>query len=81
MERPFISVTIENHDNMRELNKDVMQTIKDHLESGEVICSPRTGETFRGEESESAIRIREIIDQEIRPAVAMDGGDILFGAT
>ena len=74
----FISVTIKNHDNMRELNKAVMQTIKDHLESGEMICSPRNGETVRGEESESAMRIREIIDQEIRPAVAMDGGDILF---
>jgi len=74
----FITVTLQNHDNLRELNKAVMHTLKDHLESGEVICYPRDQDTVKGEDSETASRIREIIDQEIRPAVAMDGGDITF---
>ena len=32
----------------------------------------------RGSEPEVVMRIREILDQEIRPAVARDGGDIVF---
>ena len=74
----FITVTLKNHDNLRELNKAVMHTIKDHLESGEIICIPRDQDRAKGEESEAASRIREIINDEIRPAVAMDGGDITF---
>jgi len=74
----FITITLKTHDNLRELNKAVMHTIKDHLESGEIICYPRDQDAVKGEDSETASRIREIIDQEIRPAVAMDGGDITF---
>lgn len=74
----FITVTLSNQDNLRETNREIMQTIKGHLESGEIICIPRDKNEVRGEESETAKRIREIIDIEIRPAVAMDGGDITF---
>ena len=74
----FVTVTLENHDNMRDLNKSAIQTIKNHLESGEVICYPRDPDIPRGEESETASKIRGIIDAEIHPAVAMDGGDITF---
>ena len=74
----FVTVTLANHDNIRELNKSVIHTIKDHLEAGEVICYPRDPDAPRGEESETASKIREIIDLEVRPAVAMDGGDITF---
>ena len=74
----FITVTLSNLDNLREINKSIMQTLKDHLESGEIICHPRSEDDCRGEQSETAIRIKEIINDEIRPAVAMDGGDITF---
>ena len=39
---------------------------------------PRDKNECRGEDNETSRRIREIIDNEIRPAVAMDGGDITF---
>ena len=74
----FVTVTLESQDKLRELNQAVIHTIKDHLESGEIICSPRDKDIPRGEESETASKIRKIIDTEIRPAVAMDGGDISF---
>ncbi len=74
----FISVTLSNQDNMRELNKSIMGIIKEHLESGAPICEPRDKEELRGEMSETARRIKTIIDEEIRPVVAMDGGDITF---
>lgn len=74
----FVTVTVLSQDNLRELNRSIMHTIRDHLEAGGMICVPRTADEVRGEESETAARIREIIDAEIRPAVAMDGGDIQF---
>ena len=39
-----------------------------------------TGATAHASDGDIVARIRDIIDQEIRPAVAMDGGDILFEA-
>ena len=74
----FISVTISDQDRLRELNKEIMTTIRDHLESGELICKPRDKSEIRGEISETSQTIKEIIDNEIRPVVAMDGGDITF---
>lgn len=74
----FITITLTSQDNLRELNRDVMHAIKGHLESGEIIVTPRAEAEHPASESETARRIREIIDSEIRPAVAMDGGDITF---
>ncbi len=74
----FVSVTISNQDRLRELNKEIMTTIRDHLESGELICKPRDKSELRGDISEASRIIKNIIDNEIRPVVAMDGGDITF---
>lgn len=74
----FITVTVKSLDNLRDANKAIIHTIKEHLESGESICILRDRDQVRGEESETARRIRSIIENEIRPAVAMDGGDIIF---
>ena len=74
----FVTVTLSNQDTLRELNKSILHTIKNHLEAGEDICYPRDKDEPKGEENETTFRIREIIDIEIRPAVAADGGDIQF---
>ncbi len=74
----FITVTTKTQENLRELNRAILSTIKAHLESDEIICIPRAKEEPRGDETTDARRIREIIDEEIRPMVAMDGGDITF---
>ena len=74
----FITVTLSSQDNLRELNRQIMSVIKEHLESGETIVTPRDPEEMRENETAAAQRIREIIDTEVRPAVAMDGGDIVY---
>ena len=74
----FITVTISKDDNIRELNKSILSTIKEHLESGEIIYRPKPQDATQLEDSEISLKIRRIIDEEIRPAVAMDGGDITF---
>ena len=73
----FVTITLLKTDKLRDLNRQVMATLKAHLESGEEICRPREP-LAAGEEDAVSTRIREIIDGEIRPAVAMDGGDITF---
>lgn len=74
----FITVTLSSQGNLRELNRQIMNVIKEHLESGETIVTPRDPEEMQANETAAAQRIREIIDTEVRPAVAMDGGDITF---
>ncbi len=73
----FVTITLSDTDNLRELNKQVMSVLKEHLESGELICKPRERE-LSPEQDETSTRIRAIIENEIRPAVAMDGGDVSF---
>jgi Fe-S cluster biogenesis protein NfuA len=73
----FVTITLSNQDNLRELNRSVLATIREHLEAGETIAIPRD-ETDHADESDVERRIRELLENEIRPAVAMDGGDITF---
>jgi Fe-S cluster biogenesis protein NfuA len=73
----FITVRLTTDDDLRELNRKVMETIRDHLEAGREICTPRDFE-LDPDENETCREIRAILDDEIRPAVAMDGGDIIF---
>ncbi len=73
----FVTITMGKCDNMRELNRQVMTLIKEHLDAGETICRQRERPDLE-DEDEISRQIREIIDSEIRPAVAMDGGDIQF---
>ena len=73
----FITVGMENQDNLREMNRDIMACIKSHISEGLEICRPKDDVDI-ADEDDSSRRIREILDTEIRPAVAQDGGDISF---
>jgi Fe-S cluster biogenesis protein NfuA len=74
----FITVTLSSQDNLRATNKSVMDTIKEHLASGADIATPRDDDQKYVNLSDDEKRIKEILDSEIRPAVANDGGDIIF---
>ncbi|MET0404784.1 MAG: NifU family protein [Cystobacter sp.] len=76
----FVTVTKGDAGEWDELNDAVMATLDEHLNAGlpavneEVVAAARTAGTAAGGTVES--RIQEILDAEIRPAVAQDGGDI-----
>ena len=73
----FVSINLKNTDNLRVINKQIIDILKEHLSSGEEICVPRsTNEVL--DDDPRATRIREILADEIRPRVALDGGDITF---
>ena len=76
----FVTVTKGSEGDWEGLNRGVTDIIKDHLtknllvlEEGAVTGGP-TGQGVGAIED----KIRAILDAEIRPAVAMDGGDITF---
>lgn len=77
----FVTVTKGDEGEWDELNDGVMQTLDAHLTAGDVVVKPEVLEAWAaaaaaGGGGAMEQRIREILDAEIRPAVAMDGGDI-----
>ncbi len=73
----FVSITYDSPDELIEKNNTVMEAFKEHLESGEDILAPGNDDE-NADEDETSKKIREILDRDIRPAVAGDGGDIVF---
>lgn len=78
----FVTVTKGDAGEWDELNDGVMLALDTHLSSGaEVVkADVLAGMNSNAQLSGGAVeqRIREILDLEIRPAVAMDGGDIIL---
>lgn len=76
----FVTVTKGDEGEWDELNDGVMTALDQHLTAGAEVVKANvlqdwlTAAAPSGGELEA--RIREILDVEIRPAVAMDGGDI-----
>ena len=76
----FVSVTKISDSNWEILKPLILTAIMDHYASGKKVI-----EKYENHKSESSIddsevvkQIKELIDQRVRPAVAMDGGDISF---
>lgn len=77
--KDFISINLSNQDHIAERNDQFQKLISEYLESGEPVIKPGSAEeTKTSNLSEIEQKIIEFLDAEIRPAVAMDGGDIAF---
>ncbi len=74
--KDFVTLTVKNQEKLMELNEVIIKTIKDFLESGRQVAMPQERSATPLNEIER--KIVEILDNEVRPAVAMDGGDISF---
>ena len=78
----FITITkIENLD-WQLLKPTILGAIMDHYNSGEeTILEPsetKQPESLDENESDIVKQIKELLDTRVRPAVAMDGGDIVY---
>ncbi|TFI56485.1 NifU family protein [Sphingomonas parva] len=87
--RDFISVTAGPGSDWRELKPQVLGILLDHFSSGAPLFRPATAagivvdgpaEDFGDspEDAEIVAQIRELIETRVRPAVAQDGGDIVY---
>jgi Fe-S cluster biogenesis protein NfuA len=72
----FVTITKGEQGEWDEVNDRVMKTLDEHLSSDQPVVSAdwTPGSAVGGGEVDA--RIREVLDAEIRPAVAQDGGDV-----
>ncbi|MBX3478169.1 MAG: NifU family protein [Brevundimonas sp.] len=61
-----------------EMKAGVLTTLMDHFVSGAPLIDASVPAEVEGEDSEIVSEIKGLLDSRIRPAVAQDGGDILF---
>ena len=86
--RDFISVTAAPGLEWRELKPQVLTVLLDHFSSGAPLFKPGNAggiavapdEAFdhNPEDAKIVAQIRELIETRVRPAVAQDGGDIVY---
>jgi Fe-S cluster biogenesis protein NfuA len=79
----FISVT-KGEDDWQHMKPAVLGAIMEHYLSGDPVLSGNnaggdaSGEDYAPEDAELVATIKELIETRVRPAVANDGGDIIF---
>lgn len=77
--RDFVTVTKTEEGDWDVVHKNSSSVIQSHLSQNEAVLNDEGPvAAHKGGDSDIENKIREILDQEIRPAVAMDGGDITF---
>ena len=80
--RDFVTVTKLPGANWNLMVGPIISTLKKSFESGKIIFPQGSGATTEAAPGAGTgdieKKIRQILDDEIRPAVAMDGGDITF---
>ena len=86
--RDFVSVTVAAGTDWRDVKPDVLGLMLDHFTAQmPLFKSPSAGFSVPAEEAEIAddpadaeivAQIRDLIDTRVRPAVANDGGDIVY---
>jgi Fe-S cluster biogenesis protein NfuA len=80
----FVSVVKQEWVDWTVLAEPLSQLIQEHLERGEGVLfeektiEPAAVAAAECDDSPLVQKIKQILDTEIRPAVAMDGGDIVF---
>lgn len=85
--RDFVSVTAAPGADWRDLKPQVLSVLLDHYSSNAPLFRPGTaagievdGEDYGEDPADADIvaQIRELIETRVRPAVAQDGGDIVY---
>lgn len=80
----FISVTKNDAMQWQHLKPAILGTIMEHYMSGQPVVEggevpeQATNEIFDEADAEIVKEIKELLDTRVRPAVARDGGDIVF---
>lgn len=80
----FMTITKSMEGDWDVVAEQVPKTIESHLQNNEPVFTPEYLQSLKSNPTSSnnteiERKIQEVLDNEIRPAVAMDGGDITFG--
>ncbi len=76
----FVTVTKEDGRDWQFLKPAILAAIMEHFTSGQPLFAAGTQNdaATSGEEDEVVAQIKELLETRVRPAVAQDGGDIVF---
>ena len=78
----FLTVTKDADRDWSHLKAPILAEIMDHFTSGAALIDDAEAEVdeevYEGETAQVVAEIKDLIETRIRPAVAQDGGDILF---
>ncbi|MFT5540448.1 MAG: Fe-S cluster biogenesis protein NfuA [Alphaproteobacteria bacterium] len=74
----FITVTKSDDRDWQVLKPMILGSIMEHYTSGAPVVSEGASKDEAGEDSEIVVQIKELLETRVRPAVAQDGGDIVF---
>jgi Fe-S cluster biogenesis protein NfuA len=74
----FVTVTKREGREWTDLAQPIVDALKAFAAAGESALGPAFSAADRPEESGVVARIKQIIENEVRPAVARDGGDVVF---
>ena len=77
----FISVTKDPQLDWNNLKPSILTGIMEHFSTGLPAINETEKKTFESnnnEDSETVKQIKDLLETRVRPAVAMDGGDITF---
>ena len=79
----FLTVTKAEERDWSHLKAPILAAIMDHFTSGGPLLTDTAEEAgdetvYEGETAQVVQEIKDLLDSRIRPAVAQDGGDILF---
>ncbi len=78
----FISVSKDEKAKWDVLKTRIMAVIMEHYTIGQLLFNegqaPEDKHGAQDDDDELTVQIKELLDQRVRPMVAMDGGDIVF---
>jgi len=78
----FVTVTKSDLSTWQALKPEILGLIMEHFVSGQPVLldapEDEAAEDVAPEDAEIAAQIKELLDTRVRPAVAGDGGDIVF---
>ncbi|MEM8587117.1 MAG: NifU family protein [Pseudomonadota bacterium] len=77
----FLTITKDDDKDWYLLKPSILGVIMEHFTAGRPIMSEAAGtaaSTASEDDDEVVSQIKELIDTRVRPAVAQDGGDIIF---
>jgi Fe-S cluster biogenesis protein NfuA len=77
--RDFVSVTKDAERDWFQMKPGILGAIMEHFTSGRpTMVAEAVSDGAAGADDEISSAIRELIETRVRPAVAQDGGDIIF---
>lgn len=77
----FVTVTKTDDKEWYLLKPSILGVIMEHFASGRPVIDAEAGDAATGDDDdgdEIVAQIKELLDTRVRPAVAQDGGDILY---